>query len=58
MDTRIMRDKIKKGFVYLMGFFKKPKSKPKSFYDGCPHSLKWRVMTHRGYHCNNCGKRF
>jgi len=24
----------------------------------CFHSTQDRVRTHRGYHCNNCGKRF
>ena len=24
----------------------------------CFHRTQDRVQTHRGYHCNNCGKRF
>ncbi len=24
----------------------------------CYHRTQHRVRTHRGYHCNNCGKRF
>lgn len=24
----------------------------------CFHRTQYRVRTHRGFHCNNCGKRF
>jgi len=31
---------------------------PKITNDICYHLLRDRVLTHRGYHCGKCGKRF